>query len=61
MAKLGDDVLVAIMTTFRKGLVENCDISELLRQLDLVPGDYDGKLKLNPLVDDVWKDEPKDH
>ncbi len=50
--KLGDDVLIAIMAALRKGLMENTDISDLLRQLDLV-NDGD-RLKLNPLQNDIW-------
>jgi hypothetical protein len=51
--KLANDALLAIVGTFRKGLIENIDISDLLRKLDLVP-DAEGKLKLSPQQEDVW-------
>lgn len=51
--KLADDALLAIIGTFRKGLVENIDISELLKQLELEPDDR-GKLKLSPQQADIW-------
>ena len=54
--KLADDVLLAIIGTFRKGLLENIDISELLKQLDLEP-DGNGKLKLSPQQADIWSSE----
>ena len=40
--KLSDAALLTIMDIFRQGIVEAKDISELLRNLDLV--EQDGKL-----------------
>lgn len=51
--KLADDVLLAIIATFRKGLIENLDISNLLKELDLEP-DGLGKLKLSAQQQDIW-------
>lgn len=51
--KLAPDALLAIMGTFRKGLIENIDISDLLKGLDLIP-DGEGKLKLSPNQEDIW-------
>jgi hypothetical protein len=51
--KLGDDVLLCIMEALRKGLTESVDISELLREIDLVE-DGSGKLKLSAPLKDVW-------
>lgn len=51
--KLANDALMAIIGAFRKGITENTDISDLLRRIDLVPG-QDGKLKLSPQQDDIW-------
>lgn len=51
--KLAEDALIAIMGTFRKGLIENLDISELLRSLELVPDDR-GRLKLSADQQDIW-------
>lgn len=41
--KLADDALIGIIEIFRQGLMENKDISELLRGLDL-ERTTDGKL-----------------
>lgn len=51
--KLGDDVLLCIMEALRKGLTEGVDISDLLREIDLVD-DGTGKLKLAVPLKDVW-------
>lgn len=51
--KLNNDALVAIISIFRKGLLENKDVSELLRNLDLVV-DSENKLSLNKESDDLW-------
>jgi hypothetical protein len=51
--KLANDALVAIIGVFRKGLIEGTDVSELLRNIDLVQ-DESGRLKLNPNHDDIW-------
>lgn len=51
--KLAEDVLLAIIASFRKGIIEEIDISELLRNLELVP-DGNGKLKLSPDQVDIW-------
>lgn len=51
--KLANDALLAIIATFRKGLLEDCDISELLRAIDLID-DGSGKLCLNPDQPDIW-------
>ena len=53
--KLAEDALLCIMEAFRKGLIENMDISDLLRQIDLT--DKNGKLGLTETIHDVWKDE----
>ena len=51
--KLANDALIAIITVFRKGLTEGSDVSEMLRNVDLVE-DGSGKLKLNPQHEDIW-------
>ena len=51
--KLANDALVAIIGVFRKGITEGTDISNLLRNIDLIPDDS-GKLRLNPQHDDIW-------
>lgn len=51
--KLANDALVAIIGVFRKGLTEGMDVSELLRNIDLVQ-DGNGKLQLNPNHEDIW-------
>lgn len=51
--KLANDALIAIIGAFRKGISEGTDISDLLRNIDLVP-DESGKLKLSPQHDDIW-------
>ncbi len=59
--KLGEDALLAIIGTFRKGLIENLDISDLLRQLDLEP-DGTGRLRLSANQADIWTGPvPSDH
>lgn len=35
--KLADDALIRIIEILRQGLMENKDVSELLRELDLEP------------------------
>ncbi len=50
--KLASDALIAIIGTFRKGLMEDVDISELLKELSLV--ERDGKLSLDPHQKDIW-------
>lgn len=52
--KLADDALLCIIEAFRKGLMEERDISDLLRQIDLV--EKEGKLGLTASLHDVWKD-----
>ncbi len=52
--KLANDALMAIISSFRKGLTEGSDISDMLREIDLVP-DGNGKLRLSPEHDDIWK------
>lgn len=44
--KLAPDALIGIIEILRKGLVENTDISQLLKELDLVE-DGAGKLRLS--------------
>jgi hypothetical protein len=51
--KLANDALVAIIGVFRKGLTEGTDVSELLRNIDLVQ-DASGRLALNPNHEDIW-------
>jgi len=51
--KFGDDVLLCIVEALRKGLIEGADVSELLREIDLVD-DGNGKLKLSTPLKDVW-------
>ena len=51
--KLANDALIAIIGVFRKGLTEGTDVSDLLRNVDLVD-DGSGKLKLNPNHEDIW-------
>ena len=51
--KLGDDVLLCIMEALRKGLSEGVDISELLREIDLVD-DGSGKVRLSKPLKDIW-------
>ena len=54
--KLGNDVLVALMGAFRKGISEGIDISKILREIDLVVGD-NGNLKLSPDQPDIWAEK----
>jgi hypothetical protein len=51
--KLANDALIAIIGVFRKGIIEGTDISDLLRNIDLVPDDSD-RLKLSPEHEDIW-------
>lgn len=51
--KLAEDVLIAIMASFRKGILEEIDISGLLRELDLVQ-DGSGRLTLSSHQRDIW-------
>jgi len=51
--KLADDALLGIMACLRKGLAEGVDISQLLRDMDLV--ERDGKLSLSP-NSDPWRE-----
>ena len=48
--KLADDVLLEIIEILRKGLVEEMDVSQLLRKLDLSPNS-NGKLSLSSAKD----------
>lgn len=50
--KLADDALLGIMACLRKGLEEGIDISQLLRDMELV--EKDGKISLAP-GNDPWK------
>lgn len=50
--KLADDALLGIMACLRKGLSEGVDISQLLREMDLV--EKDGAVALSP-ESDPWK------
>lgn len=50
--KLADDALVGVMACMRKGLSEGVDISQLLRDMELV--EKDGQLTLDP-NSDPWK------
>jgi hypothetical protein len=50
--KLANDALLGIMACLRKGLAEGADISQLLRDMELV--EEDGKLTLDP-NSDPWK------
>lgn len=53
--KLANDALVAVIEILRKGLTEGCDVSEMLRSLDLEPNG-EGRLALKSQQDDVvWK------
>lgn len=52
--KLADDALLGIIACVRKGLVENVDISDLLRKMELVETP-DGRLSLDP-KHDLWKE-----
>lgn len=54
--KLANDALIAIIGTFRKGLLEDVDISDLLRNIDLVPNDS-GKLCLSSQQADIWSND----
>ena len=53
--KLANDVLTCIILTFQKAIVEEVDISDLLRALELEP-DGQGKLRLKDTSQDVWKE-----
>jgi len=44
------------MGALRKGIEEGIDISDLLRQLDIIA--VDDKLKLNPMTTDIWTHTP---
>lgn len=44
--KLADDALIAVIEILRKGLIEQMDISQLLRDLDLFP-DVNNKLSIS--------------
>ena len=44
--KLGEDVLLEVMNALQKGLIEQVDISELLRQIDVSTDLLDNKLHL---------------
>lgn len=48
--KLADDALIGIIEIFRQGLMENKDISELLRGLDLEVSS-DGKLSVSSVTE----------
>lgn len=50
--KLANDALLGIMACLRKGLEEGVDISQLLRDMELV--ERDGELTLAP-DSDPWK------
>ena len=50
--KLADDALLGIMACLRKGLAEGMDISQLLREMELV--EKDGRLSLDP-DSDPWR------
>jgi hypothetical protein len=52
--KLSKDALICIIEALRKGLTENADISDLLRQLDLEP-DKDNLLTPTAPLQDIWK------
>lgn len=56
--KLANDALLAIIGIFRKGLTEGSDMSDLLRNVDLVP-DASGKLQLAPSHEDIWTPNPR--
>lgn len=50
--KLADDALLGIMACLRKGLAEGADVSQLLREMELV--ERDGRLSLDPSAD-PWR------
>lgn len=49
--KLADDTLLMMIDIFRRGILEGMDVSQLLRDLDLIQ-DADGKLGLKTTA---WK------
>lgn len=51
--KLANDALIAIISTFRKGITDGIDVSDLLRKIDLVQNES-GRLGLNPQHEDIW-------
>lgn len=56
--KLADEALLGILACMRKGLAEGVDISDLLRNMELV--EKDGRLTLDP-TSDPWKQSVKDY
>lgn len=50
--KLANDALLGIMACLRKGLAEGADISQLLRDMELV--EKDGRIALDP-NSDPWR------
>lgn len=53
--KLGEDVLLEIMSILQRGLLEQRDVSQMLRDLDIVQGN-EGKLNLTKEYKDSRKD-----
>jgi len=51
--KLADDALIRIIEIFRRGLMDNKDISVLLRELDLEANEG-GRLSVPPTNSDDW-------
>ena len=56
--RLADDALVRIIEILRQGLMENKDISDLLRELELEPNSQ-GKLGVSPEPNAGWTVTPE--
>jgi hypothetical protein len=56
--KLADDALIRIIEILRQGLMENKDISDLLRSLDLEQN-TEGKLGVSPGDNADWTVAPE--
>jgi len=56
--KLADDALIRIIEILRQGLMENKDISDLLRGLDLEQNAV-GKLSVAPGENADWSMDPE--
>jgi hypothetical protein len=55
--KLADDALIRIIEIFRRGLMDNKDVSVLLRELDLEKNEI-GKLAVSSTSNDDWTSGP---
>lgn len=56
--RLADDALIRIIEILRQGLMENKDISDLLRELELEPNSQ-GKLGVSPGANASWTMTPE--